>query len=108
MPKAWIGAGHVSRHLSPHQGELEYGAARSATPEKARAALEKVLAPFDEYAFDADQCARFYAATRRSLEQQGQVIGAMDLLIAAHALALLATLVRATISGTSDGYESWQ
>tara|TARA_Y100000588_G_C14074340_1_gene847264 strand:+ start:674 stop:1108 length:435 start_codon:yes stop_codon:yes gene_type:complete len=75
------------------KAELEYGTARSESPEKERAALEKILTPFDEYAFDADECARFYGTIRRSLEQKGQVIGAMDLLIAAHALALGATLV---------------
>ena len=73
--------------------ELEYGVERSASPQKERGALEKILAPFDEYAFDPDQCARFYGKVRRELEQKGQVIGAMDLLIAAHALALQATLV---------------
>lgn len=75
------------------KAELEYGAERSADPVRERAALEKILSPFDEFGFDADLCARYYGAVRRDLEQKGVTIGAMDLLIAAHALALKATLV---------------
>jgi tRNA(fMet)-specific endonuclease VapC len=75
------------------RAELEYGATRSVDPARERAALEKVLIPFDEYPFDAGLCARYYGAIRRDLEQKGQAIGAMDLLIAAHALAIEAALV---------------
>lgn len=38
-------------------------------------------------------CARCYGTIRAALEQEGKSIGAMDLLIAAQALALNATLV---------------
>ena len=86
-PRDFVGISALTK------AELEYGIERSASPQKERGALEKILAPFDEYAFDPDQCARFYGKIRRELEEKGQVIGAMDLLIAAHALALRATLV---------------
>lgn len=75
------------------KAELEYGAERSVDPVRERAALEKILSPFDEFGFDADLCARHYGSVRRDLEKKGATIGAMDLLIAAHALALKATLV---------------
>ena len=75
------------------RAELEYGAARSVDPSRERTALDKILAPFDEYDFDAGRCARHYGTIRGALEQGGEMIGAMDLLIAAHALALKATLV---------------
>lgn len=75
------------------KAELEYGIALSVDPDKERAALDKVLLPFDEYDFDASWCSRHYGAVRRSLESKGAAIGAMDLMIAAHALALKAVLV---------------
>ena len=75
------------------RAELEYGAARSEDPARERAAVEKILAPFDEFAFDAGMCARCYGTIRAALEQEGKSIGAMDSLIAAQALALNATLV---------------
>jgi tRNA(fMet)-specific endonuclease VapC len=75
------------------RAELEYGAAKSMRPVRERAALDLVLAPFEEFPFDAGTCARDYGTVRATLEAAGMAIGAMDLLIAAHALALKATLV---------------
>ena len=75
------------------RAELEYGAAKSIDPVKERAAVDKILAPFDEFDFDAGACALHYGAIRVELERAGELIGAMDLLIAAHARALKATLV---------------
>lgn len=43
--------------------------------------------------YDGATCPAHYGRIRHVLEQTGQAIGAMDLLIAAHALALAATLV---------------
>lgn len=73
--------------------ELEYGAARSANPVKQRRALYKTLAPFEVVEADALNLPRKYGEVRNGLEKAGQPIGAMDLLIAAHALAVNATLV---------------
>ena len=75
------------------RAELEYGAAKSTDPDRERSALDLVLAPFEEYAFDATTCARDYGTVRAALEAAGMALGSMDLLIAAHAKALDATLV---------------
>jgi tRNA(fMet)-specific endonuclease VapC len=52
-----------------------------------------VLAPFDILDYDAAACPPHYGRVRHELERLGQALRAMDLLIAAHALALAATLV---------------
>lgn len=72
--------------------ELLFGAAKSQFPAKALAAISEVaeildVAPFDEAA------ARAYGPIRAELERLGRPIGALDTLIAAHALSLDATLV---------------
>ncbi|HEV3261636.1 MAG TPA: type II toxin-antitoxin system VapC family toxin [Gemmataceae bacterium] len=73
--------------------ELEHGARRSGRYEDEIAAVAKILAPFETYDYDAVRCAPHYGHIRHELEQAGHTIGAMDLLIAAHALSLDATLV---------------
>jgi tRNA(fMet)-specific endonuclease VapC len=72
--------------------ELEYGAAKSQYPDRNRAALTQFLIPLEIVRFD-EQEASFYGNLRATLERAGQTIGAMDLLIAAHALSLDLTLV---------------
>lgn len=71
--------------------ELAYGVAKSGSL-KNRKALEMFLAPLQILPFDS-QCLWFYADLRASLEKQGQSIGPMDTLIAAHALSINGTLV---------------
>ena len=71
--------------------ELAYGVAKSGSV-KNRRALEMFLAPLQILPFDS-QCLWFYADLRASLEKQGQSIGPMDTLIAAHALSIGGTLV---------------
>lgn len=73
--------------------ELEYGLHRSGRYEEKRPALLKTLRPFDAYAFDAVDCVHHYGIVRLALENLGQVIGPLDMLIAAHAMALDSTLV---------------
>ncbi|MDP6525280.1 MAG: type II toxin-antitoxin system VapC family toxin [Kiritimatiellia bacterium] len=73
--------------------ELEYGAGRSAHPEKERRAVSKILAPFSLLECDAVRVPRHYGEVRCMLEKAGATIGAMDLMIAAHARAQGATLV---------------
>ena len=73
--------------------ELEYGAHHSGDYEKEIAAVRKILMPFACYEFDATACAENYGEVRHVLETAEKTIGAMDLLIAGHALALQATLV---------------
>jgi tRNA(fMet)-specific endonuclease VapC len=73
--------------------ELEFGSRGSDRPDEERRALHKVLSPFDRVDFDAVQAPARYGDVRHDLEAAGQPIGAMDLLIAAHALSIQATLV---------------
>jgi tRNA(fMet)-specific endonuclease VapC len=73
--------------------ELDFGARKSGRYDEEIAAIGKILAPFEIYDYDAVTCAPHYGHIRRVLQQGGEAIGAMDLLIAAHALALGAALV---------------
>lgn len=71
--------------------ELHFGVTKSGSPRN-QLALEKFLAPLELLPFD-DAAMRQYGPLRSELERAGQPIGALDTLIAAHALALGATLV---------------
>jgi tRNA(fMet)-specific endonuclease VapC len=71
--------------------ELSFGVEKSGSSRN-RQALDKFLAPLDILPFD-EAAMRTYGPLRSHLEAQGTPIGSMDLLIAAHALALNATLV---------------
>lgn len=72
--------------------ELEYGAARSAQPKKNREALEQFVSPLYVAAFDRG-ATEAYGDIRAALERKGLPIGAMDMLIAAHAVSLRVNLV---------------
>jgi tRNA(fMet)-specific endonuclease VapC len=72
--------------------ELEYGAYKSQRIEQNRAALSQFLLPLEIVPFD-ERTTQAYGELRATLERQGTVIGAMDLLIAAQAIALNLTLV---------------
>jgi tRNA(fMet)-specific endonuclease VapC len=72
--------------------ELEYGVAKSSTPQQNRTALAGFLAPLVIAPFD-DRAAIHYGEIRSFLERKGKPIGAMDLLIASHARSLSTTLV---------------
>lgn len=77
--------------------ELLFGAAKSQQPAKALEAISAIgealeVVPFDEAA------ARAYGPLRAELERHGRPIGALDTLIAAHALSLDATLVTHNVS----------
>lgn len=71
--------------------ELAFGVEKSGSMRN-RQALEKFLAPLDILAF-SEQSIWHYAQLRHQLQQQGTPIGSLDILIAAHALSLDATLV---------------
>jgi tRNA(fMet)-specific endonuclease VapC len=64
--------------------ELEYGASKSQKPEQNKAALQQFLLPLEILVFD-QQAAQVYGIIRADLERQGQVIGSLDMLIAAQA-----------------------
>lgn len=72
--------------------ELMYGVEKSQSHEKNRAALEGFILPLDIMAFD-DDSARHYGRIRSYLEKKGEPIGALDMMIAAHAQQLGMTLV---------------
>ena len=73
--------------------ELQYGLHASGRHEEKRPALQQVLLPFELFAFDPVDCVHHYGRIRAALEKAGETIGPLDLLIAANALALDATLV---------------
>jgi tRNA(fMet)-specific endonuclease VapC len=71
---------------------LEYGAARSAQPKKNREALAEFISALEVAVFD-QPATESYGKIRATLEKKGHPIGAMDVLIAAHALSLGVRLV---------------
>jgi tRNA(fMet)-specific endonuclease VapC len=73
--------------------ELEFGAYNSGDYDTEIVAVRKILTPFEVFDYNPATCPAHYGRIRHELEHAGQTIGAMDLLIAAHALALAATLV---------------
>jgi tRNA(fMet)-specific endonuclease VapC len=72
--------------------ELQYGIAKSQAQERNAEALAEFLIPFEILPFDAS-ATQTYGRIRADLEIRGQVIGAMDLMIAAHAVSLNSVLV---------------
>src|SRR5437773_903649 len=72
--------------------ELRYGAEKSAHRQRNHARLDVLLDEIQCMNFDRD-AASFYGRVRTALEKRGTIIGAYDLQIAAHALALGLVLV---------------
>ena len=72
--------------------ELWHGVENSARKEQNQAALGKFLLPLEVLPFD-EKAVQAYGNIRCQLERMGKVIGAMDLLIAAHAVSSGAVLV---------------
>ena len=72
--------------------ELEYGVYNSSKPEQNRLALMTFLSGIEVVPFDA-VAAMVYGSIRADLTKKGTLIGANDMLIAAHAKALGLTLV---------------
>ena len=66
--------------------ELEYGIEKSNYPEKNRTALTSFLAPIEILSFN-QKATIHYGKIRAELESQGNIIGAYDLMIGAHAKA---------------------
>jgi tRNA(fMet)-specific endonuclease VapC len=71
--------------------ELRYGAAKKASA-RLSAQLEAVLSVLEVLPFECPADA-IYASLRTGLEEAGRLIGANDMLIAAHAMALGCTIV---------------
>lgn len=72
--------------------ELHYGVNKSQRVEQNRDALAMFLSPLEILPFD-DAAAYEYGVIRAELEKNGNTIGSMDLLIAAHAKAMNATII---------------
>ena len=66
--------------------ELEFGVQKSQFPSQNQQALEQFLLPLMILDFD-HEAARTYGKLRAWLETRGKTIGALDMLIAAHALS---------------------
>ena len=72
--------------------ELEFGAAHSSRPLENRARLQAFLQPLHIETF-TQAAATAYGRLRHDLTRRGELIGEMDMLIAAVALANNATLI---------------
>ena len=72
--------------------ELQYGVRKSRWRKANQALLDEFTLDFDVSDYDAN-AAVFYSELRTNLEKRGKSIGPMDMMIAAHALSLDATLV---------------
>ncbi len=72
--------------------ELQYGVAKSNRKKENQDRLAQFLMPFEILPFD-EKASSYYGEIRAQLEQQGAIIGSLDLLIAAHALSLQVVLI---------------
>lgn len=72
--------------------ELEYGVEKSQHKQQNKIALLQFLTPLEIVPFE-DLAARAYGRIRHALDRDGQPIGALDMLIAAHAISLKSILV---------------
>ncbi|MBO4899996.1 MAG: type II toxin-antitoxin system VapC family toxin [Lachnospiraceae bacterium] len=72
--------------------ELTYGVEKSSAVAKNRVALSVLLSNIEILDFDAD-AADSYGVIRADLERKGTPIGALDMMIAGHALSVGCTIV---------------
>lgn len=66
--------------------ELQYGVSKSSFRESNQQRLNEFLVPFEILSFEK-QATKYYGDIRTTLEKKGQLIGPLDMLIAAHALS---------------------
>lgn len=85
VPMAELGISAVT------EGELRYGAARSGSA-PLRATVEQFLLAVNVFPCDS-QAAEQYGQLRAALEREGRVMGSLDMMIAAHAMALGLVLI---------------
>lgn len=72
--------------------ELLFGVSKSSKPAQNQLALAQFIAPLEILAY-GDEAAHYYGDLRAYLEKRGTPIGALDMLISAHALSVSCTLV---------------
>ena len=77
--------------------ELYYGVAKSQHATQNGQALQEFLLPLNIAPYDS-HAAEIYGPIRATLERSGNTIGPLDMMIAAHALSLDATLVTNNVS----------
>ena len=73
--------------------ELQYGIEKSKNKNTNQAALDEFLLPLTILPFHGQRLVTCYGEIRASLESKGQMIGPLDMLIAAHALSLDLTII---------------
>jgi tRNA(fMet)-specific endonuclease VapC len=86
VPMAEVGVSVVT------EAELRFGVARKGAAAQLKLAVEEFLVRVEILPWDSE-AAQHYAALRSVLEASGTPMGNLDLMIAAHALAIGATLV---------------
>ncbi|MFV1981161.1 MAG: type II toxin-antitoxin system VapC family toxin [Rhodothermia bacterium] len=86
LPAGSVGVSSIT------SSELYYGVSKSRNASQNRQALVEFLAPLNVAPYD-ETAASHYGELRAALEKSGNVIGSLDMLIAAHALSLGLTLV---------------
>lgn len=91
-----VSARHTVSVSSITIAELFYGVKKKDS-KKLEVAIEELLHPLETYDFDTN-AAFHYGTLRVQLESAGDVIGSHDMLIAAHAQSLDATLVTNNLS----------
>ena len=74
------------------EAELRFGVARRPEALRLKTAVEEFLLRVEVLPWDSE-AAQHYAQMRADLERAGQAMGNMDMMIAAHALAVQAVLV---------------
>ncbi len=72
--------------------ELQYGVHKSKHIKENTRRLQEFLSPF-EILYYGENESKYYGKIRNQLEKQGNIIGPLDLLIAAHALSNKLTLI---------------
>jgi tRNA(fMet)-specific endonuclease VapC len=86
IPLAEVGISVVT------EAELRFGVERRPDAAKLRVAVEEFLLRVEILAWDSE-CARQYARVRTMLDDRGEPMGNLDMMIAAQALAAGAVLV---------------
>ncbi len=74
------------------EAELRFGAVRKSAGAHLRLVVDEFLVRVEILPWDSE-AAKHYADLRRALEDSGTPMGNLDIMIAAHALAVRATLV---------------
>jgi tRNA(fMet)-specific endonuclease VapC len=79
------------------EGELAFGLAKRPDAKRLHLAVEEFLRRVDVLPWDTIVAKR-YGSVRADMSRQGKTLGALDLLIAAHALAIEAILVTSDLA----------